>query len=655
MQPLSDAEKTAIRDVYSHVARSRNFSPREAQKTMIGAVAQAFANDAIGVIEAPPGVGKSLGYLIPATTLSVLRGHKTVVSTATVALQHQLQQSDLPSIMAAVEATCGIHPTISLSRGRGRFVCLLKVEFATRQGDLFADSANRQAARQVEVALHQGWTGDIDSAPSLVDRSKWDEFANDRHSCISGHCPHFAKCPYFVAQEKLRDADVVITNHDKLLRSLAQNDVNTTGEPQETVYIFDEAHHLPEKALSTFASSADCDVGWLRPLLDHGRKLDLSFTRLAKREFDALSRHMAGLRLQLEGLAGGKNILRMPEAVLAANIADPIHACRVGFERIEEALQLCARANDTAGSDQQIWIRSFSGRLSDTIAALKAFQTHGEGVMQATWFERSGRDWSAKASPFRAGATLDRILWQPAKAAILTSATLRPCASFKPMLASLGLVGNERLVLHELDSPFDFTRAKLLLPKTDVAPRTPEHNALVTTYVNDSWHVDVATLVIFSARAQMMAVYDGLNDAVQECVLHQDAAPVAEIVRRHRDRIDAGLPSVIFGLKTMSEGIDLPGHYLTRVILTTIGFPHTDDPIIAAATEYLTSRNYKAFPILHLPYASIGLTQTFGRLIRTETDWGEVIILDNRLRTKSYGRQLLATLPVKAQIVTALV
>ena len=169
MQPLSDAEKSAIRDVYAHVARSRTFSPREAQKKMIGAVAQAAANDAIGVIEAPPGVGKSLGYLIPATTLSMIRGHKTVVSTATVALQQQLQTSELPSIVAAVEATCGLNPAISLSRGRGRFVCHLKVEFALRQGDLFADSANKEAAEHVEGALKQGWAGDIDSAPSRVE------------------------------------------------------------------------------------------------------------------------------------------------------------------------------------------------------------------------------------------------------------------------------------------------------------------------------------------------------------------------------------------------------------------------------------------------------------------------------------------------------
>jgi len=247
------------------------------------------------------------------------------------------------------------------------------------------------------------------------------------------------------------------------------------------------------------------------------------------------------------------------------------------------------------------------------------------------------------ASPVSAAHTLAKHLWGRCHGAVVTSATLTALGRFERLQERAGLANRYRY--QALPSPFDYANAVLSVPKEATDPSDREaHEQAIVDFVTQLAHREAA-LVLFSSRAQLRGVEKVLDESVRARVLAQDALPKRELIERHRAAVDAGKGSIIFGLASFAEGIDLPGDYLTHVVITRLPFAVPDDPVGATLAEWIESQGGNPFMRISVPDASIKLVQACGRLIRKESDTGTITLLDRRVLTRRYGQALLDALP----------
>ncbi|HET8706402.1 MAG TPA: helicase C-terminal domain-containing protein, partial [Pseudomonadales bacterium] len=267
---------------------------------------------------------------------------------------------------------------------------------------------------------------------------------------------------------------------------------------------------------------------------------------------------------------------------------------------------------------------------------------------QARWFKLHGgfeADIELFASPILAGPLLNHYLWSRCHGAILTSATLTALGKFDRFRSHAGL--SPQFNYQSLPSPFDYSSvAEIRVPKVACDPKeVDKHTQAVTDYVNQNWDLMLGTLVLFSSRKQLEEVFLRLDADVKSHVLAQNQMSKQELVRLHKKSVDAGEVSVIFGLASFAEGIDLPGEYCEHVVITRLPFAVPDQPLEAALAEWIESQGRNAFMEISVPDAAIRLTQACGRLIRNEQDKGIISVLDRRLVSSGYGRRILDSLP----------
>lgn len=253
-------------------------------------------------------------------------------------------------------------------------------------------------------------------------------------------------------------------------------------------------------------------------------------------------------------------------------------------------------------------------------------------------------------SPILAAATLSESLWQRCAGAILTSATLTALGRFDHFQLVSGVP--QHSLFNCVPSPFDYANHGVLrLPRLAADPGHPEaHDEAVADSLQQFIDPDRGALVLFTSWRQLHRVRERINKSWRTQILAQGDFGKQEIIQRHRARLDDGKGSVIFGLASFAEGIDLPGDYLTQVVIAKIPFAVPGDPVEAALHEWVREQGRDPFNEISVPLASVRLIQACGRLIRSEQDKGEVLILDNRLRTRRYGRDLLAALPPFRQV-----
>jgi ATP-dependent DNA helicase DinG len=256
-----------------------------------------------------------------------------------------------------------------------------------------------------------------------------------------------------------------------------------------------------------------------------------------------------------------------------------------------------------------------------------------------------GVDFECRSSPVSAAETLQEHLWSSCFGAVLTSATMTALGHFNRVIHELGLPPD--VLCERLPSPFNYPQAAVLsVPRMESDPGKPEeHTQEVISILNKGLASATATLVLFSSWRQMFTVLEKLESTIRSKVLAQGDLTKNEIIRKHKEIIDADNPSIIFGLASFAEGGDLPGKYRTEVIITKLPFGVPDDPVDATMAEWIEQRGGNAFMEWTVPEASMRLTQATGRLLRTEQDTGRVILLDRRVVTRRYGRQLLDALP----------
>lgn len=708
----ADQALKSFDDVVGAIPGFRN---REGQRKMAAQVAQTLSQAQLGkidegapeptrsiaVVQAGTGVGKSLAYSIPAISMALARGTRVLISTATVALQEQLVNKDLPALAQQLEQPF----KFALAKGRGRFVCKLKLERLASTGeaqdedldDLFAEEKAQAQSRVARPALEleariqfyksmanalasQAWDGDRDSLETPPEAEAWSPVAAESSSCTGKHCPAFSNCVYYERRKDLVAAQVIVANHDLLLSSLG---ARLLPELDNCLLVLDEAHHLPATALGQFAGEMDLSrLGWIDKLTSRALRVN---TLVEVEELADLPSHASQLRQQLQELARlvmelygdtlksqkdswGPARVRVPRGMLPEPLLEPLGRAAHHANSFLDALRAISKALRAAIKDNPEEARRLStayaqvGALAprlesvyDTAQLLMqqpAQDDDSSRVPNAKWFtlETDGEYIVVKAhaSPILPGATLRHHLWSQVRGAVLTSATLTSCGQFDFFLREAGLHDDAAVTTLEVPSPFDYARQGTLVARETVAD--PKEAArftqeMVDALLGDLSHVQAGALVLFTSREQMRLAVDALSTAMRSQVLVQTAMPRALLLARHRDAVEMGEPSIIFGMQSFGEGLDLPGALCESLFITKLPFAPPDDPVGEARAEWLRSSGRNPFNELVVPATAIRLAQWVGRAIRTEEDQAHVYCYDRRLVNTSYGQQLLKGLP----------
>ena len=503
---------------------------------------------------------------------------------------------------------------------------------------------------------------------------QWSHLTATHRECSNRRCPHFNNCAFYKARSAMEDADVIVANHDLVLADISLGGGAVLPAPEKTIYVFDEGHHLADKALNHFR----LEVGvrgqrqWLQQLekgleqfvADAGIPVSMmhSLTEAPQNIRDILQ-SLALVWPLLQDMLGEQERLRfeqglMPENLrqLLINIKEPLQPLLLCLEKLNDLLQKSLDPKEDGEFRRDVaenWqtpmgvMLARAEQLSETIGLLCAQEGEGE-LPVARWLAKipfgDGWDIRLSASPIAVAGQLRRDLWWRCYGAVVTSATLTALNSFNKLSWESGLP--DWANYQRVTSPFNYPELGEIQPVAlGSDPKSPQFQVDVEDWLREQVDLSRGTLVLFSSRAQLEATRDTFLQDWYDQLLCQGFLPKAEIVRRHKERIDNGEGSIIFGLASFAEGIDLPGEYVTHVVIVKIPFAVPDDPIQAAISEWLESRGRNPFMELTLPAASIRLVQACGRLIRTESDRGRISILDKRLLSQRYGKLLLDSLP----------
>lgn len=692
---LSDELKQEIQSAYSLLLDNKGYTPRWCQRQMIADIANTLGNvevddegvrvsdEAVAVIEAGTGTGKTVAYGVSALPLAKALNKRLVIATATVALQEQIVGKDLPDL----REQSGLEFSFALAKGRRRYVCLSRLDrLLQEQGTqnrllpLYDDEIDTEGDYQLlyESMLDQygrgEWDGDRDSWPSEIESAAWLPVSTDHSQCTGRQCTFYENCVFYRAREQIYRVDCIVTNQDLVLSDLMMGGGVVLPDPEDTIYVFDEGHHLPRKAIEHLSSFIQLDStgDWLMTLPDvltrlqaeTGEQAALLDNRLAQWVEDLqgdLGFLKQSLLLILEDSGGRQH--RFPNGKVPAVIRERSQALAGGMNAVHERVagvvsDLERRLSDSEGDELlEYWLAIIGGaasRLQSAVSLLQAWAKEDEqsAVPMARWFSfRDNDDVIASASPVAVREDLHELLWSRAFAAIVTSATLAVGGDFRRYALESGVPATT--LFRALPSPFRYQeQAELNVPALSADPRDADaHTEMVSNMLPELCQGCRGVLVLFTSWRQLLAVKDMLTPEMLDTVMAQGDRSRAEIIARHRERVDDNLPSVIFGLASFAEGVDLPGEYCDHVIVAKIPFAVPDDPVGATLCEWIDAQGGNSFSEVMIPDAAIRMVQACGRLIRTETDTGRVTILDRRLITQRYGGTLLAALPPFRQVI----
>ncbi len=675
---LTDALKESIQKAYRAWLEARGFRARRGQREMIAQVARTLtANEhRIAVIEAGTGTGKTAGYCLAAIPTAQALGKTMVLSTATIALQEQVTLQDIPDL----KTNAGLKFSVALAKGRGRYVCLKRLDDHLKYQDqkdipLFEELVGDHSAFYQSLLDGFGrgeWDGELDSWPDEMPEGAWAGVTTDHRGCSNNRCSFFKQCPFFRARNNLEGTDVIVANHDLVLSDLALGGGIVLPDPEDCIFILDEAHHLAEKTQNHF--SARARINGTLQWLDHVNSVLGSLTQRFARPADlvALATSVATetgqLRLALESLGEALQGLpfqprddeletyRFPLGEVPEDISDKAAVALPFMQKICDDLErthsllqgaVAGEANWEKAYDAEDWLGPVGQLQTRAMAASALLQDFcGESAYRhARWVNRTSQDVEMITAPIEPGHILQEVLWQRAYAVICTSATLSAMGSFNRFLERVGL--SQDTSQNRIPSPFNFPAiASFHVPKMASEPRDFEaHSDEVAEMLPSLLLQETSALVLFTSWRQLNAVVKLLPGEVKDKLLIQGEAAKQVLIRDHRQRVDDGQPSYLVGLASFSEGLDLPGDHCRHVIIIKLPFAVPDDPIDQAIAEWAEARGRNAFYEISVPDAALKLIQACGRLIRHEDDRGRITMLDKRIVTKRYGKVLLDSLP----------
>lgn len=697
---LNDELKKKIQGAYSQFLSAKDMKPRYGQKLMVAEIARTLGNIKldqdgqniselnIAAVEAGTGTGKTIAYLLSTIPVAASLGKKVVLSTATIALQEQIVLKDLPDLLKH----SGLKFNYSLAKGRGRYLCLSKLE--RMLNDARSDIAPMYedeviALSETDLSHYRDmlqktvdgeWDGDRDSWEDEISPERWQRVTTDHRQCAGRKCANIRDCAFFNARNTLEEVDVIVANHDLVLADLALGGGAILPAPEETLYIFDEGHHLPDKALNHFAAHIRLrtTIRWLGQSEgqwpSHLKNLaELSyFSQLA----EPLEKRLKQARSVLEealpmikALCDDVDIdgyspklqFKLGEVdaeleALATNATQAFVSLTDLLTKLYDEIDTLINEDSTVAPQKELeammsLLGGWLSRAEANVALWKSYRKteFDEKQPYARWITlvSSGDviDFELVSSPVLASGILSQGLWNRCCGAVVTSATLRALNSFDRFKMRSGLYDNAHC--ESVPSPFDFANnGQIDIPAEAVeANNSIAHTASLVEIIPNIIDASSSTLVLFSSKAQMEQVYDAMPDDLQAIILCQGNESKQRIIDAHKRRIDRFLGSVIWGVASFAEGVDLPGDYCKHVIIAKLPFSVPDEPLEAAYSEWVTARGGNAFMEVTVPDASTRLIQACGRLLRTESDKGKISILDRRLISKRYGAAILNALP----------
>ncbi|MCI0433288.1 MAG: helicase [Gemmatimonadetes bacterium] len=665
------------------------YEDRPGQREMARVVARAFNEGGVTIVEAGTGTGKSIAYLIPAVLWAVRNGERAVVSTNTINLQEQLVGKDLPFVQRVLRAPF----RFSLVKGRHNYVSIRRARLAAQSAPLLFEDGQR---REIDAILE--WTryspdGSLQDLPFQPAEEVWDEVVSDSDVCLRARCPHFEACFYQRARRDSAAADILVVNHHLLFSDLAvrRGADNWTAPavlPPYRRVILDEAHNLEEAAtahlgaqitrrgllrlfgrldrkgrglLHAFeqrllaAPEADFlrqdaleQIHALRETVERAREVALEL-------FDALAKLCAtasdGVLRLADDFTGEPAWIEGPSVILEGMLGLLERIAR-GVGRLRDRVLVDDAWKETL-HEQLVELQGVHARIRDAAAALRlAFQPGDDPYPLVRWLEMRGAgaepNVAVQAAPVEPGDALRDNLFDRVDTAVLTSATLTTRDGFAFLRQRLGLTGGLRVTESVHPSPFDFAIQTMIGVITDLpVPGDDE----------DRMHTGTAGVVEDMARLSdggifvLFTSWRSLREAAAELrrrgvegrwpLFVQGEGPRARLL----DRFIATGRGILLGVSSFWEGVDVPGEPLRGLVIARLPFRVPTEPLTSARLEAIERSGGNSFTDYMLPLAALRLKQGFGRLIRSRSDRGAVVLLDRRAIERGYGRTLMQALP----------
>jgi ATP-dependent DNA helicase DinG len=694
---LADSTKDAIRAAYARLKEGLpGFRVRASQGRMIAEVAKAFGQTGgVAVIEAPTGTGKSMAYLIAGVAVARFQKKRLLIATATIALQEQLVRSDIPLYLKLN----GLEAKVALAKGRGRYMCPRNLLMAANsihdaqlglagfEADLLLwnkppQPRDKQALAKLREAFERHeWDGDMDSAPEPVSDLLRPMITTSAGGCTNRKCSQFMICPFFAARRAVDDAEIIVANQDLVLADLTMPGEDEGGgvqawggvilpRPDETLYIFDEGHHVPGKAIDRGAAEVYMGAS-VRQLGRLGRQVHAAYSltdkeRLGKLGLDQGDKKLQELGNSLEELEKEIRLGWLPDpgetepmyrgslGQLPASWVEHAHVLDVLTVEVQRWLTAVRRAvveMTDGGPTQEALSRELGmalERIGRQAACWRAWSSDDpdDAPPLARWVTvGADQQLVCHASAVSAAGLLREVLWGNASGVVMTSATLSAGGNFRGFADAVGLPDDAVTV--SLPSPFDLAvQARLEVPAMRALPDAREaHAEEISEWLAANLDWDAGNLVLFTSRAKLDRVLQMLPIAQVRKVRAQGSLGKSQLVAEHCADIEAGKGSTLFGLASFGEGLDLPGKLCETVVITQLPFAVPTDPVGATYAEWLESRGRNPFVEVSVPEATRLLTQYCGRLIRNETDQGRIVLLDRRVVARRYGSGILKALP----------
>ena len=685
------------------VARNlTGFEARREQLRMLAAICHAFNDSKLALIEAGTGTGKSLAYLLPALSWAVRNKQRVVVSTNTINLQEQLLNKDLPLL----ERSLPFKFKAVLMKGRQNYVCLNKVDNLEKDGEYLIETEERAELKSLLQWAHKTRDGSRSDLSIVPKPSVWEKVACESDNCARVRCSFYNNCFFYNARREASAADLLVANHHLLFADLAVR--SETGSytdaailPGYSRIILDEAHNVEDVAtdyfgtqlsrrgllqlLGRFYSLREKEKVRERGLLPYllaklkvGKGVDL---KLYSRIYSHVQNQLLPLRERLAGGVSGlfdqlsayfesfrkedaaelkvrftPEILRRPEwsetvLPLVRELVQDLEEFHRRLCRLQEMLDLLGEKASEAVLSQAVELSALTGRIETAASSLgEIFGKEDESKVR--WIEmregKTGKSFILRQVPLNVAGLLRERFFQKFETVVLTSATLTTENRFSYIRERLGLdgVAGGRLVEMMLPSPFDYARQVILAIPVDIpAPDHPSFAAELGRLVLESIRISEGrALVLFTSYYLLRRTFQELQAGLEAGgirALMQGDAP------RHRltEVFKQDKTSVLFATDSFWEGVDVAGEALENVIITKLPFSVPQEPVVEARVEAIQRRGGNPFIEYSVPQAVIRFKQGFGRLIRTRTDRGSIMIFDRRILEKKYGRIFLDSLP----------
>ncbi|MGM0415779.1 MAG: helicase C-terminal domain-containing protein [Thermodesulfobacteriota bacterium] len=683
----------------------RNYEERAEQVHMAFTVAEAFDTQRIATIEAGTGTGKSLAYLIPALLWALEHGETVIISTNTINLQEQLIRKDLPLLRRAVPEP--FHAV--LVKGRANYLCHRRLQQALQETDLFSVSAATDL-RDLREWAQTSTSGSRDELSHTPEPQVWSEVCCEMDQCPRTRCNHYQECFFHKARRKAAQADILISNHALLLADLAvraetDNYNSAAVLPLYSRIIFDEAHHLEDAATNSFSirlnrfsftavlnrlvhprkpergqlprwagilarelpDSEELIYQQLHTLIDEAAELCRALQRRNAEIFGALTDSLE---------AGSENAQRhsTPWRITSAHENDPVwqrftrelpDISRTALKitsiikrlfKLSENLpenvneKIAAATTDLNGLNNRLGVLA---QDLDTFLSLRKDLCTWIDMRKSSGRQRTTVMW-LNAAPIETAPILHQHVYERFKSVVMTSATLSVNRNFNyfHQRSGVALCPPERLLELQLESPFDFEHQSLIAVPTDIpVPGSPGYaEAIAPIIERNVVNAGGNTFVLFTAYSLLQQLFQTLEPSMFAqgiTCLRQGQASRHHLLQRYVKAEN----QVLFGTDSFWEGVDVPGRDLEIVIITRLPFRVPTEPIQVARSEALEQAGRDPFMHFTVPQAVIKLKQGFGRLIRHRDDRGVVIILDNRVSTKGYGRMFLNSLPPARRVI----